>query len=82
MVALGLEASGYVVSLSDLPLEYERDYGTARGDCEISNIFDNPIVFGPVGVNGSLSAEQFGDFVLSYVRASGDDLTHSLLVRE
>ena len=60
MVTAGSEASGYVESLSDLPLEYERDYGTATGYAEIPDIFDDPVVLGPRGANGSLSTEEFG----------------------
>ena len=81
MVTLGFEASGYIESLSDLPLEYERSYGTAKRALEIPDIFDNVVVSGSISINGSLRTERFGDLILSYIGASGNGLPHSFLVR-
>ena len=76
------EASGYVKPLSGLPLEYERDYGTARRNTEVPDIFDNPVIFSPRSIDSRLRTEELGYFILSDIRATGDDLPHSFLVRE
>ena len=80
MVTTFVQASGYVASLSDLPLEYERDYGTARRDGEIPNIFDNPVIFSPRRIDSGLGTEQLGDDFLADFGAARDDLSHSLLI--
>ena len=82
MAVRGLCASGYVGSLSDLPLEYERNYGTARRDGEVLDIFDNPVVFSPWSIDSGLSSKQIGDLGLIDFRATGDNLPHSFLIRQ
>ena len=67
------EASGYVEPQSDLPLEYERDYGTARRNVEVPDIFDNPLLFSPQSIYSPLSTEKLLDFINSYPRAFSDD---------
>ena len=64
------EASGYVASLSDLPLEYERDYGTAKRDVEITNVVDNPVIFGPRRVNSGFG---YGTISRWYPRRCSSD---------
>ena len=80
MTIAGFELSGYAESQSGLPIEYERDYGTARGNAEVPDIFDNPVVFSPLRRDGLLAPEESSDFIVSYAGTAGDDLPHPLLV--
>ena len=64
MVMGSNELSGYVESQSGLPLEYERDYGTARRDVEVPDIFNNPVVFSPSRRDGLLASEELRDFIV------------------
>ena len=75
------EMTGYVEPQGYLPLEYEMDYGTARRQVEIPNIFDNPVVFGPVGGLSLLGTEEVGDFILLDTRPLRDDVSHPVLIR-
>jgi len=76
------EATGFVEPLSDLPIECERDYGTARGYFEFPDFFCNSVVPGPNRTYRFLCPEQFGDFILPYFGTVSDDLPHARLIRK
>ena len=70
------EMFGYAEPLSGLPIEYERDYGTAWGYTEIPDIFDHPVVFSPGTIDSFLSSEEFSDGLIVNVGSTGDDAPH------
>ena len=63
-----------------LSLEYKRDYGTARGDADISNFVNNPFLNSPVGILGLLRTEEVRDLLLVEVRIVGDDTPDTLVI--
>ena len=56
-----------------LSLEYKRDYGTARGNLELSYFVNNPFVNSPASVFRLLSEKELPDLSLIEIRVSGDD---------
>ena len=77
MTTINFEPSGYVEPQSGLPFEYERDYGTARRNAEVPDIFDHPVVFCPSRIDSPLGSEQLSDFVIFETGPTGDDFPHS-----
>ena len=68
--------------LDALSLEYQRDYGTARGNLEVSNLVNNPFVNSPSGIFGLLGTKESGDLSLIEIRIRRDDAANALLLRQ
>lgn len=56
-----------------LPLEYHRDYGTARGYIEVSAFVNNPFINSPSSIYGLLSAKEIGNLLVIETRVRSDD---------
>ena len=65
-----------------LALEYQRDYGTARGDLDISDIVNNPFVNCVYGIFRLGFTEKALDLPLREIGMLGDDLPNPFLVTE
>ena len=63
-----------------LPLEYHRDYGTARGYAEVSDFVNNPFINSPGSIHGLLSAKEVGDLFVVEIRIRSDDAPNPFLV--
>ena len=74
---MNYEPHGYVESLSNLPIEYERMYGSAIGNGKALDIMDDSFVLGPRGIDGLLNTEQVGDLGIFESGPLGDDPPHS-----
>ena len=68
--------------LNALSLEYQRDYGTAVRNLEITDLMDDSLVQGVVGVFGLRLPEERSDLTAREIGAVRDDLADSLLVTE
>ena len=55
--------------LNGLPLEYERRYGTARRDLDVTYLINNPAASGKCSVFGLGLQEELGNVFLSEARS-------------
>ena len=63
-----------------LALEYKGNYGTARGDLDISYIVNNPFVNSPRGILCFGFPEESSDFPRAEIRVMSNDCPDSSLV--
>ena len=71
-----------VDDLSGLALEYQRDYGTASGNLDISDLVNNPAANGVCRVFGLRLTKEASDVLFTEVGVFRDDRSDSLLVAE
>ena len=69
-----------MMELNGLSLEYQGNYGTAKGDLDITNLMNNPAASGKCRVFGLGFEEELGDFLLSNGGAVLDDRSNALLI--
>ena len=69
-----------VDDLSGLALEYQRDYGSASGDLNVSDLVNNPAANGVWRVFGLRLAEEVSDGLFAEVGVSRNDRPDLLLV--
>ncbi len=63
-----------------LALEYQGNYGTVRGDLDISYLVNNPFVNSPRGILRFDFPEESSNFPCSEIRVLSDDTPDSPLV--
>lgn len=71
---------GEIMELNGLPLKYEGNYGTARGNLNVSDLINNPAASGKCSVFGLSLQEQFGNVVPVNGGSFLDDRPDTLLV--
>ena len=72
----------YFMKSNALALEYQRDYGTANGNLNISNLVNNPQANGVCRVFGLRLPEEGAGILFADVRSFGDYRTDPLLVTQ
>lgn len=77
----GLEVRG-MNELTALALEYQRDYGTAHRNVDISDFVNNPFVNSPSSVLGLGFKEKIGDLISGKFAVLGDDRADTVLVTQ
>ena len=70
------------MELNGLPLEYERNYGTAGRDLDVSNLINNPAASGKCRVFGLGFEEQLGDVFPANLGAVLNDGANALLITD
>ena len=69
-----------IMELNGLSLEYQGNYGTAKGDLDVTNLINNPTANGKCRVFGLGFEEQLGDVLFANVGTVLDDRTNALLI--
>jgi len=68
--------------LIGLPLEYQRDYGTATGNLNVFDLVNDPAANGVCRVLRLLLAKEVGNLFLSEIGVLSDDRTYPVLIAE
>ena len=66
--------------LDALAFEYQRDYGTARSDFDVSDLLDNPNINSVTGILSLGFPEKILYFPLCEIGVLANDTTYSFLV--
>ena len=69
-----------VTELDALSLEYQRDYGTATGNLDISDVVNNPFANSVVSIFSLCFPEELSDLPPREICVLGDDVSDSSLV--
>ena len=65
-----------------LALEYQREYGTARGNLDLSDLVNNPSANGVCSVFGLSLSKEFPDRRLFDLGSIGDNGANTLLITQ
>lgn len=68
--------------LNALPLEYQRDYGTAFRDLDVFDLMNNPAANGVCRIFGLGLPEEPFELVFRNLRSLNDDRAYTLLITQ
>ena len=77
---MGIYADSEQATLDALALEYQRDYGTARGNLNITDLVNNPFVNSPLSIQGLSLQEKLGNLLGGQGTILSDNLPDAPLV--